>query len=353
MRRGRVVGGWLGRFGTLALAAVLAACSQQRAADAPLPPPVGHYVGSLARPGQPDVSLALDLRHPSSGHYEAELTAPTAPGLNFVADSVVFRQNTLRLTRPGRPGQTLTLALAGDFWRGTLALDTLYAEALLVKRGPPDPSTYRVEEFPQPGGGSAWRYAPADTSTAGPALALLPDAATAAAAPLWADALARNGFVVLLLPPTDSTSLVLAAGHLRMSLRRLRATAGADPAHLGVWAAGRRAGTMAEVLAADSIPVAFFVAQNVELTAAAKAAFHHLGTHKLPVLGLFGGSDADLAGALRGVLGRRGTVLLRRAAGADLLVPGPLGPTLGPGLPGAVAEWLRGQQERPFSAKRL
>ena len=47
------------------------------------------------------------------------------------------------------------------------ALDsTPGCQALLVKRGPPTPSTYRVEELPQDQG-SAWLFAPADTSTPG------------------------------------------------------------------------------------------------------------------------------------------------------------------------------------------
>ncbi|MBF9223645.1 hypothetical protein [Hymenobacter ruricola] len=330
--------------GLLGLALAAAACqSPSDRAGSPAPPPVGHYAGSLSRPGRPELRVALDIRHPSPGHYEAELTVPAAPALSFVADTVIFAQNQLRLARPLRPGQTLALTLEGDFWRGTAGLDSATATAVLLKRGGPLPSTYRVEEVPQ-AEGSAWLYAPADVGMAGPALALLPDSATGAAAPIWADALAREGIIVLVLPATNTASPEADATQLLAALRLLRNTAGADTAHLGAWAAGPRAAALAQALAAPAAPrAAYLIAQNAPLDAAARAAFRQLKGRKLPVLGLCGGpAAAPQAAALRGALGgRSAAVRAYRTAGADLLVPGEPSRQLGPGLPADVVQWLR------------
>ncbi|WP_310394395.1 hypothetical protein [Hymenobacter sp.] len=334
--------------GRLALLLGLAATACQPQADgdgAAATPPVGHYEGSIGAPGQPGTRAALDIRHPSPGHYEAELTVPTAGTLSFVADTILFSNNQLRLTRPARPGQVLTLTLDGDFWRGTLALDSAAAPALLLKRGAPTPSTYRVEEVPQ-ANGSAWLFAPSDTGTPGAALALLPDAETAPAAALWADALAREGVIVLVLPAADSATTPAETPRLQAALRLLRGTAGADTAKVGVWAAGQRGAATAQVLAQESPRAAFLITQNVAVEPATRAALRELTKRKLPVLGLYGGPAANQrAAAWRNALGgRRGaTVRAYRTAGPDLLVSRGLSAGLGPELPGEVVEWLRAQ----------
>ncbi|WP_460503790.1 hypothetical protein, partial [Hymenobacter agri] len=59
----------------LLLTLLLAACqSQHQPADTAGVPPVGHYQGTLGAAGGPQLKAALDLRHPSAGHYDAELT---------------------------------------------------------------------------------------------------------------------------------------------------------------------------------------------------------------------------------------------------------------------------------------
>ena len=309
-------------------------------------PPVGHYEGSIAVTGQSELRAALDIRHPSPGHYEAELTVPAAGTLSFVADTVVFSNNQLHLSRPARSGQALTLTLDGDFWRGDLALDSAKAPIILVKRGAPSPSTYHVEKVSQEPG-SAWLFAPSDTGTRGAALVLLPDATTMSTAALWADALARAGVIVLVLPAVDSANAATEVPRLQAALERLRGTAGADTANVGAWAAGARAATLAQTLAAAGRPrLAFFIAQNTGINAAGRTAFRELRRRKLPVLGLYGGSaSAQGAVAMRNALGgRRGTVVRNyRTAGADLLIPGGLSPRFGPGLPDDVVEWLRGR----------
>lgn len=335
----RLLGGALMLWGL-----ALPACQPRReAAEASEPPPVGHYEGSIALAGQPELRAALDIRHPSPGHYEAELTVPTAGTLSFVADTMVFSNNQLRLVRPARPDQTLILTLDGDFWRGSLGLDSTKAAAILVKRGVPTPSAYRVGQVPQPTG-AAWLFAPSDAGTPGAALVLLPDSETKMAAALWADALARQGIIVLVLQAADSATAATETPRLQAALRLLRGTAGADTTNVGAWAAGARAAVLAQVLATVGGPrAAFVIAQNAVVDAAGRTALRELRRRKLPVLGLYGGTASPRAAAMRNALGgRRGaTVRTYRTAGADLLVPGGLNPHFGPGLPGDVVTWLR------------
>lgn len=307
-------------------------------------PPVGHYEGSLSTTGQAEARAALDVRHPSPGHYEAELTVAGTSTLGFVSDTIMFSNNQLRLIRPARPGQVLTLTLDGDFWRGTLALDSVKATAILLKRGAPTPSTHRVEEVPQ-ANGSAWLFSPADTSTPGAALALLPDATTAPTAAIWADALAREGIITLLLPAADSATVITETPRLQAALRLLRSTAGADTTSLGAWATGSRATALVPALTGPGAPrLAFFIAQNTVVAPDSRTAFRELTNQKMPILGLYGGT-ATTAGAAtlrRALGGRRGTLVRSyRATGADLLLPGPLSPQFGPSLPDEVVEWIR------------
>ena len=335
----RLLGGALMLWGL-----ALPACQpRHEAAGANEPPPVGHYEGSIALAGQPELRAALDIRHPSLGHYEAEFTVPTASTLSFVADTMVFNNNQLRLVRPARPGLTLVLTLEGDFWRGSLGLDSTKAATILVKRGVPTPSTYRVGQVPQPTG-AAWLFAPSDAETPGAALVLLPDTETQTAAALWADALARQGIIVLVLPAADSATAATETPRLQAALQLLRGTAGADTVNVGAWAAGARAATLAQVLATAGGPhVAFVIAQNTVIDAAGRTALRELRRRKLPVLGLYGGAATQRAAAMRNALGgRRGaTVRTYRTAGADLLITNGLNTHFGPGLPGDVVTWLR------------
>lgn len=251
-----------------------AAAGQVRAAQ----PPTGHFTGSLGAAGQPELRAALEVRHPRPGHYDAELLVAAEPSLSFVADTLDFSANTLRLSRPGRPGETLTLQQQGDFWRGTLAVDSVSYTTLLVRRGSPEPAVYRVRRDEVAGSsGAALLFSPADESLPGAALAVFPTPTTAANAPAWADALARNGYTVLLLPAADT----LPAVALAAALTSLRRTPGVDTARIGAWAAGPRAAQLAALLVAPTRPrpyPAFVVAQAAPAPdAAARAAWRTLG----------------------------------------------------------------------------
>ena len=319
----------------LGLLAVLAACQPQPeaagGADGPAHPPVGHFAGTLAAAGRPDLRAALEVRHPRPGHYDAELVVAEAPGLSFVADTLVFSNNTLRVVRPGRPGQALTLQQQGDFWRGSLAVDSTAYTTLLVRRGPPEPAVYRVRRDEVPGSmGPALLFSPADESLPGAALALFPTAATAGTSPAWADALARHGYTVLLLPAADT----LTAPALGAALSYLHRTPGVDTARVGAWAAGPRAEQLATLLYSNKLSnpkPAFVVAQAAPmLSANTRRAWHTLGQQGR-VLGIYEAPDAATgraAAGLRLALGSRQARVVRGQ---------------GPGLTTAVADWLREQ----------
>ena len=321
--------------GRLGLLASLAACQAQPEAAGSQPgaahPPTGHFAGTLAASGRPDLRAALEVRHPRPGHYDAELFVDAEPSLSFVADTLAFSANTLRLTRPGRPGETLKLAQQGDFWRGSLAVDSTTYTTLLVRRGPPEPAVYRVRRDEVPGSvGPALLFSPADESLPGAALALFPTAATAAASPAWADALARHGYTVLLLPAADT----LAAPALTAALGYLRRTPGVDTARVGAWAAGSRAEQLAILLAANTLaqphPTFIIVQSAPTPNAAARRAWRTLGQQGR-VLGLYEATDAAAGRAATGLRLALGSRQARVVRGQ------------GPGLTTVVAEWLRAQ----------
>ncbi|WP_375417008.1 hypothetical protein [uncultured Hymenobacter sp.] len=321
------------RLSGLLLALLLGTgCSPQRGdpARAAAPLGTGHFEGSvrLKEGSAASFKLVLELRHPRAGHYEAEVLAPTRPGLSFVADSVDFQAPTLRLTRPGQPSQRLALTREGDFWRGTLTLDSAQAPVLLLRRGTPAPATYRVSRLREPAlGAGPLLFAPADETMAGPALALLPAPQHAALALRWADALARAGVIVLLLPPPADTAADLLAA--QAALRQLRATPGADTARLGVWATAGRAASLAAGLPGAGPPQPnFLVLQQLANSRALRPSLRQLPAAR-SVLGLY---DEEAPGsrrasaALRAALpqrqGHRVRVVPAAAAGA------------------AVADWL-------------
>lgn len=318
--------------GLLGLLAALAACQsppETPGSAAPAAhPPVGHFAGALTSAGHPKVRAALELRHPRPGHYDAELVVEGMPGLSFVADTVAFAAGRLLVQRPGVPGQTLALTQQGDFWRGSLALDSTHYAALLVRRGPPEPAVYRVRHDEVPGSvGEALLFSPADESLPGAGLAVFPTAATVGTAPAWADALARQGYTVLLLSAADS----LAPPALTAALAYLRRTPGVDTAQVGAWAAGRRAEQLAALRAPGSAlrpAPAFVVVQEAPApTAATRLAWRALAMRSR-VLGVYDATDATTAKAaatLRAALGKQGRVLRGQ----------------GPGLTSSVATWIR------------
>lgn len=317
--------------GPLGLLAALAACqSPPETAGSQTPaahPPVGHFSGTLVAPGHPELRAALEVRHPRPGHYDAELVVAAEPGLSFVADTLAFAAGRLLVRRPGLPGQTLALTQQGDFWRGSLTADSTAYTTLLVRRGPPEPAVYRVrrDEITGPAG-EALLFSPADESLPGAAVALFPTTATAGTSPAWADALAREGYTVLLLPAADS----LTPAALTTALAYLRRTPGVDTTQVGAWAAGQRAGVLATLLTQPATlhpAPAFVIAQDAPAPDAALRGAWHTLAQRSRVLGVYNTSDVTTAkatSALRGALGRPGRVLRGQ----------------GPSLTGSVATWL-------------
>ena len=301
----------------LGLGLGLGACQPGSRPDAaaPLPLPTGHFAGGLQVPGRPELRAALELRHPRPGHYDAELVLPQQPTLNFVADTLTFGGDTLRLARPGRPGETLTLGRQGDFWRGTLRLDSVRYPLLLVRRGPPEPAVYRVRRDEVAGThGPALLFSPADESRPGPALAFFPTPPTAAEGPVWADALAREGHTVLLLPAADT----LTTPALANSLALLRRTAGVDTARVGAWLGGRAARQLPLVFAENTASrPAFVVVQDMPTPPlAARRAWRDLAQRE-PLLAVYGLAPLNAAAAGRALLGGQ---RVRQGPQANLLM---------------------------------
>jgi hypothetical protein len=324
----------------LGLLASLAACQaqpEQGASDQAraTTPPTGHFTGTLEAPGQPALRVALEIRHPRPGHYDAELVAATAPSLSFVADTLAFDQDTLHLVRPGQPGETLTLARQGDFWRGTLAVDSASYPTLLLRRGPAEPAVYRVrrDELAGPRGQSLL-FSPADETLPGIAIALFPTPDTTPTAPSWADALAREGYTVLLLPAADT----LTPAHVSAALTYLHRTPGVDTARVGAWAAGERAPLLAAMLAEPTLGgprPAFVIAQGAPPPDAATRATWRTLARTERVLGLYEATDASnarTATSLRAALANPRARVLRGQ---------------GAGLTEAVVGWLRELQAAP------
>jgi hypothetical protein len=276
----------------------------ERTAAGPATPPTGHYAGALQVAGQPELRATFEVRHPRPGHYDAELVLPQQPAFSFVADSLTFSGDTLRLTRPGRPGQILALGHQGNFWRGTLALDSVRYPLLLVRRGEPEPAVYRVRRDEVAGTtGPALLFSPADESLPGLGLAFFPTPGTAQAAPSWADALARQGHTVLLLPAADT----LTAPALANALALLRRTAGVDTARVGTWVSGHPAGLLPLLLAENTASrPAFVVVQAMPAPPLATRAAWRTLAQRGHVLALYEAaqSKADAAQG-RALLGRQ------------------------------------------------
>lgn len=289
----------------------------------------GHFEGNVAL-GEGAVKpfkLQLELRYPRVGHYEAEVLAPEQPSLNFVTDTVTYQGAILHLIRPGRPGQRLTLTRQGDFWRGTLALDSAQVPVLLLRRGDPEPATYRVVRPHEAElGEEALLFSPADESTPGPAVAIYADSASAASTPITADALARQGYAVLLLPAADS----LTAADVLAATTQLRLTPGVDTANIGVWAMGNRASALAQ-LWANSVTgprLKFVVVQGAKVRRELRPAWRALLAQRVPLLVVPApNSPAGQAAAWRAtVRGSRRAKVMR--PGTDLT---------------AIVNWLREQ----------
>jgi hypothetical protein len=246
-----------------------------------------------------------------------------------VADTLAFEQNTLHLVRPGRPGEKLTLTQQGDFWRGTLAVDSASYPALLLRRGPAEPAVYRVQRDEIAGpSGQALLFSPADETLPGIAMAVFPTSDTAPKAPSWADALAREGYTVLLLPAADT----LAPAHLAAALTYLHRTPGVDTARIGAWAAGTRAPLLATMLTEPNLGgprPAIVIAQGAPFPTAAMRPTWRTLARTEKVLGLYEATDAPTvrtANGLRTALANPQARVLRGQ---------------GSGLVEAVVGWLR------------
>jgi len=349
---------------------LLAACSA-REEQVTLPLPTGHYEGPVTYQGT-DLRVTLDVREPTTGQLQADMRFPEIEGISFPVAKLRYKEPQLNFEQePSQPGNiTVSAIREGDFLRGIFTWDTIQTEFVWARRGQAVERPYR-EQAVQLTGISAGEgnsllarfLIPQDTALRYPAVALLPDIATAGAAAARADLLARHGFVVLLVPPlavantTDSLGLRLA----KAAITVCRAEKSVDSSRVGLWVRGPRAGLA--VLGASQLqpPVAFLVIEGVSIQSAAEAKpFQQIARQRIPILGLYGMADttvqaSESAKRLRAAIGsqRRNAVRVYAKANRNLTIAGYTNakgqwqwPQPAPGYIDELLTWLRQQTTR-------
>ena len=320
--------------------------------------PSGHYEGTVAYQGT-ELAAALDLREVSPGQLEADVHFPQNEGLSFPAENLRYTEPQLLLDSPAG-GTSISAIREGDFLRGVVALDSIKADFVWVRRGKALPRAYQTKQLPAVAALSLPALTlliPQDTLASHPAVALFAAPAAQPAARLRAAQLASQGFVATVvalpqaLPPADSAMLQSAV----QVLRALRRAPAVDTMRVGLWARG----TAAAVVPAAALarPKAAFVVLEIVSIASREEArpFQLLSRQKIPVLGLYAAADTSLdakdsARRLRNAArGQRGTqIRLFPKADARFLLPGQgsadgkwTWPAAAPGYIQAIADWLK------------
>ena len=346
---------------------LLAACSG-REEPAKLPLPTGHYEGPVTYQGT-DLRVTLDVREPTPGQLQADLHFPDVAGLSFPVAKLRYKEPQLYFEQePGQPGNiTVSAIREGDFLRGMFTWDTIQTEFVWARRGQAAPRPYREQSARLPGVGGAGRpeafarfLIPQDTALRYPAVVLLPDAATVAAAATRANLLARHGFVVLLLPAParpDTPDSVLVQ-RTSAALRTCRAEGSVDSSRVGVWVRGRQAPAVATAVAEARPAVTFVILEGVPIASnTAAKPFQRLARQRIPLLGLYGTIDTtaqatESARRLRAAIGfRRGNaVRVYPKANRNLTIAGFTTskgqwqwPQPAPGYADELLTWLRQQ----------
>ena len=346
---------------------MLGACSGH-GEPAELPLPAGHYEGPVTYQGT-DLRVTLDVREPRPGQLQADLHFPDVAGISFPVAKLRYKEPQLYFEQePGQPGNVTVSAIReGDFLRGLFTWDTIQTEFVWARRGQAAPRPYREQSARLPEMGGAGRpgafarfLIPQDTALRYPAVALLPDAATAGAAATRADLLARHGFVVLLVPPPTSpnTPDSVLIQRTNVALQTCRAEGSVDSSRIGVWVRGRQAQAVA-IGAAEARPVvAFVILEGVPVASSADAKpFQQLARQRIPMLGLYGTADttvqaAESARRLRAAISfqRRNAVRVYPKANRNLTIAGVTTaqgqwqwPQPAPGYADELLTWLRQQ----------
>ena len=345
----------------------LAACSG-REEPARLPPPTGHYEGPVTYQGT-ELRVTLDVREPTPGQLQADLHFPDVAGLSFPVAALRYQEPQLSFEQaPGQPGSIAVSAIReGDFLRGVFTWDTIRTEFVWARRGQAAPRPYREQAVRLPGVGGVGQpkafarfLIPQDTALRYPAVALLPDAATASAAATRADLLARHGFVVLLLPAPAGPAAPDSVLRRRAgaALRACRAAGRVDSSRVGLWVRGRQAPAVAAGAAEARPAAAFMILEGVPVASSAAAKpWQQLARRRIPLLGLYGAADTTVAAAgsarrLRAAIGfqRGNAVRVYAKADRNLIIAGFTTskgqwqwPQPAPGYTNELLTWLRQQ----------
>ncbi len=318
---------------------LLAACSADpdgSQADASAPLPTGHYEGPISYQGT-ELRVALDLCEVAPGKLQADVSFPQVPGLEFEAARLKYQEPQLRLEQ-GVGGISLQAVREGDFLRGVLSWDSVRTDFVWARRGEAAPRPFREQTLAvrTAGGAQAGQLRlPDDTVTHHPAVALVAQPQTLAAAQTRAAYLARRGFVTLVVTaatpaqPTDSGAYQVAAA----ALAALRRQAAVDSGRVGYWVRGSLAPQVA-VAAGKDKPAAFVVMEAAPAaTREQAAAYLPLSRQRVPVLALYAGLDTttnvrESAQRLRAALGYRSGSQVRvyPQAGSEFRQRGRLGP---------------------------
>ncbi|UOQ53391.1 hypothetical protein [Hymenobacter cellulosivorans] len=345
----------------VALGLLLGGCSSGGGGQATtLPLPTGHYEGPISYQGT-DLRVALDLREAAPGQLEADMSFPELPGLSFAATNLRYKEPQLMFEQPGQTSKVAINAIReGDFLRGIFTLDSIKTEFVWVRRGQAAARAYQEKAFPAPTNGSAQQLTlliPVDTITRHPAVALLADEASAAAAAARADLLARQGFLAVVVPTAkvpegDSTSIRSVAA----TFQALRKHPAIDSTQVGLWLRGPGAAELVLVTGLLEPAASFVILENVAVSSADEAKpFQQVSRQKIPVLALYAAADTSLnvqdsARRLRTAVGtRQGSAVRTFAqANADFIVPGRLGsdgkwiwPQPAVGFTDGLTLWLR------------
>lgn len=347
-------------LGWVAVWLMLAACSSDSggSVQSTAPLPTGHYEGPISYQGT-ELRVALDLREVAPGKLQADVSFPQVPGLEFEATGLRYQEPQLQLEQ-GVGGISLQAVREGDFLRGVLSWDSVRTDFVWARRGEAAPRPFQEQTLALRSASStqaAQLRIPDDTLARHPAVALLAQPRTLAAAQVRASYLARRGFVTLVVTvATPSEPADSGAYHATgIALSALRQHSAVDSGRVGCWVRGNLASQVAAAARAVK-PAAFLVMEAAPAaTREQAAAYLPLTRQRVPVLALYAGLDTttdvrESARRLRATLGGRGGSQVRVYAQAspEFLLRGRISPNgqwqwprPAEGYWEGLVEWLR------------
>ncbi|MBB4599949.1 hypothetical protein HNQ93_000571 [Hymenobacter luteus] len=300
---------------------LLAACSPDSGGNAQTtaPLPTGHYEGPISYQGT-ELRVTLDLREVAPGKLQADVRFPQVPGLEFEATRLNYQEPQLQLAQ-GVGGISLQAVREGDFLRGVFSWDSVRTDFVWARRGEAAARPFREQilALRSAGGAQAGQLRiPDDTLTRHPAVALVAQPQTLAAAQTRAAYLARRGFVTLVVTAATPSAPSDSGGYRTtgLALAALRQHSAVDSGRVGCWVRGSLAPQVAAA-ASQTSPAHFVVLEAAPAaTREQAAAYLPLSRQRVPVLALYAGLDTttdvrESARRIRLVLGYLGNSQVR------------------------------------------